>query len=217
MPEGDQVTPQGDQGNQDVVNQSLGWRSALPDDQKEHEFVKTFTKPGDFVKSALEIKADRDALKGKLDSAIFKPDDKATPEQREAYLRTLGKPEKATEYVFPKTEGIERDPKFVEWAQNTFHKIGLPKEMGEQVAAQFDAFTLEMVKANQEAVTKAKTEAETALKAELKDGYPAAIELTKRFLTKYAKPEDMAFLDESGMGNHPALIRMIVDFAKKTG
>jgi hypothetical protein len=213
----DQVTPQGDQGNATDQNQSLGWRSALPDDQKEHEFVKTFTKPGDFVKSALEIKADRDALKGKLDGAIFKPDDKATPEQREAYLTALGRPEKATEYAFPKTEGIERDPKFVEWAQNTFHKIGLPKEMGEQVAAQFDAFTLEVVKANQAAVEKAKTEAETKLKTELGAEYPVAVELTKRFLTKYAKPEDMAFLDESGMGNHPALIRMIVDFAKKTG
>ena len=217
----DQVQP--NPANQDPnnpnpdPNASLGWRAALPDEFKEHEFVKTFTKPGDFVKSALEIKTEHDSLKTKLEGAIFKPDDKATPEQREAYLRALGKPEKPTEYAFPKMEGIERDPKFVEWAQNTFHKIGLPKEMGKQVAAQFDAFTLELAKANKAAVEKARTDAETALKAELKDGYPAAVELTKRFLTKYAKPEDTAFLDESGMGNHPALIRMIVNFAKLTG
>ena len=214
----DQVTPQGDQGNVTPdPNQSLGWRAGVATEFRDHEFLKDTQTSTDFVKRALGVLEEKKGLESKVAGAIFKPDDKATPEQREAYLTALGRPEKATEYAFPKTDGIERDPKFVEWAQNTFHKIGLPKEMGEQVAAQFDAFTLEVVKANQAAVEKAKSEAETKLKTELGAEYPVAVELTKRFLTKYAKPEDMAFLDESGMGNHPALIRMIVDFAKKTG
>lgn len=217
MPEGDQVTPLGDQGNQDAENQSLGWRSALPDDQKEHEFVKTFTKPGDFVKSALEIKADRDALKGKFDGAIFKPDDQATLEQREAYYRAIGKPEKATEYEFPKTEGVEHDPKMIEWAQSTFHAANLTKDQAKAVSQAWDGFATAIAKADQEAKTKARTEAETALKAELGDQYPVAAELTKRLLTKHAKPEDLTFLEEGGIGNHPALIRLIFDLAKKTG
>lgn len=217
MPE-DQVNQDGDQGNQNQsAEQSLGWRAALPLEFKENEFVKTFTKPGDFVKSALEIKTERDSLKTKQENAIFKPDDKATPEQWEAYYRALGKPEKATDYVFPKLEGMERDPKFTAWAQDTLHKIGVPKEMGEAMASAYDSFALEMAKANQLEIQKNRADAETKLKTELGAGYTAAVELTKRFMTKYAKPEEKAFLDESGMGNHPVLIRMIVDFAKKTG
>lgn len=213
-----QVTQQGDQANQEQQNQeSLGWRAALPAEFKEDAYVKTFTKPGDFVKSALEIKAEHDSLKTKMDGAIFKPDEKATPEQWADYYKALGKPEQPTEYEFPVTEGINRDPKFVEWAQKTFHEIGLPKEMGQKVAAQYDAFTLAMEKANQEAVARSRADAETAIKTELGAEYPVAVELTTRMLSKYMKPEEKAFFDETGLGNHPLLIRMIFDFAKKTG
>jgi hypothetical protein len=198
-------------------NQSLGWRSALPDEFKEHEFVKTFTKPGDFVKSALEIKTEHETLKTKMGNAIFKPDDKATPEQREEYYRSLGKPEKPTEYELPVSEGMERSPELTNWAQKAFHTANLNKDQAKAISTAWDSFIQEFGKANQAAVIKAKTEAETKVKAELGAEYPVAVELTKRFLTKYAKPEELAFLDESGMGNHPTLIRMVVDFAKKTG
>jgi hypothetical protein len=221
MAENEQVnSQQSDQANADQnqnQNESLGWRAALPAEFKEHEFVKTFTKPGDFVKTALEIKADRDTLKTKVDSAIFKPDEKASPEQWDKYYKALGKPEKPADYEFPKLEGMERDPKFTAWAQNTFHKIGIPKDMGVKVAAEFDAFSQALEKANNDAVVKAKADAETAIKKELGTEYPVAVELTTRMLTKYMKPEEKAFFDQTGMGNHPTLIRMLFDLAKKTG
>lgn len=205
----------GTEGNGNVTPKP--WLEQVEQSLRGHEALKDLGGPNDLAKAYLKTRDEFTGLKGEFEGAIKPLGKDATPEQREAFYRALGKPEKPTEYAFPKVEGIERDPKFVEWAQNTLHKIGIPKEMGEQVAAQFDAFTLEMVKANNEAVAKAKTDAETKLKTELGAEYPAAVELTKRFLTKYAKPEDTAFLEESGMGNHPALIRMIVDFAKKTG
>jgi hypothetical protein len=220
MSEESQVnTDQGvDQGNVTPdANQSLGWIAALPDDQKQNDFVKTFTKPGDFVKTALEIKTERDEIKGKLGNAIFKPDEKATPEQVEAYYRSIGKPEKATDYNFPVIEGMERDPKFTEWAQNTFHQIGVPKEMGEKVAAAYDNFAAAMVKAQQEADAKAKQEAEAKVKAELGDQYPVALELTKRMLADHATPEEKEFLAKSEFGNSPLLARLLFKFAKKTG
>jgi hypothetical protein len=132
-------------------------------------------------------------------------------------LRKIGKPEKATEYEFPKGEGVEHDPKLTAWAQDTFHKANLNKEQAKAISSAWDGFIQGIAKANDEAVKKAFTEAETKVKAELGAEYPAAIELTKRFITKYAKPEELAFLDETGMGNHPTLVRMIFDFAKKTG
>ncbi|MDD2657200.1 MAG: hypothetical protein PHD04_00880 [Candidatus Pacebacteria bacterium] len=217
--EGDQVNPSGDQGNQNQnqdQSQSLGWRSALPDEYKEHEFVKSFTKPGDFVKSALEIKTEHDALKTKLDSAIFKPDDKATPEQREAFYRSLGKPEKPTEYEFPKVEGAEHDPAMVEWAQKTFHAANLNKEQAQAIATAWDGFLAGIVKADTEAREKSKAEAEATIKAELGAEYNAATELCTRLLTKEAKPEELAHLKESGLGNDPIIIRLIYRLAKKT-
>ena len=216
MDDNSQVNPAGDQGV--AVNQdTLGWRSALPDEFKEHEFVKTFTKPGDFVKSALEIKTEHEALKTKMDGAIFKPGDDATAEQREAYFRSIGKPEKPTEYEFPKGEGIEHDPKMVEWAQATFHQANLSKEQAGVIGQAWDGFMAQMVKADADAKAKAESDAATAIKQELGEEYPVAMELTRRMLKETATPEELQYLADSGMGNNPALIRLVFKLAKKTG
>jgi hypothetical protein len=204
-------------GNQDG-SESLGWRAALPAEFKEHEFVKTFTKPGDFVKSALEIKAEHESLKTKLDGAIFRPGEKATAEEVEAYYRAIGKPEKASEYVFPDGDGVKHDPKMVEWAQNVFHQAGLDKDQASAIGKAWDGFVGEMAKADLAAREQAKTEAEAALKAEMgEEKYAHAAELTRRFLKEVATPEDIAFLDESKMGSHPAMIRLVFKLAQKTG
>lgn len=212
----DQETPPGDQGNQEL-NQSLGWRAALSDQWKEHEFVKDIKKPTDFVEKAWNIKTEHDALKTKLEGAVFKPDDKATPEQVEQFHRTLGKPEKATDYEFPKGEGIEHDPRVIEWAQKTFLAANLSKGQAKIIGPAWDQFVTEMAKADNTAKEKARTDAENVIKAELGKDYSVAVELTKRLLEKHGKPEEVAFLNESGLGNHPVLVRMIFDMAKKTG
>lgn len=84
----DQVN-NGDQGQ----NTSLGWRAALPDEFKEHEFVKNFQKPGDFVKAAIEIKTERDSLKSRLEESIPRLPKDASPEEVEVFYRSIGMPE----------------------------------------------------------------------------------------------------------------------------
>ena len=216
--EGDQVNQDGDQGNQNQdQNQSLGWRSALPDEYKEHEFVKTFTKPGDFVKSALEIKTEHDALKTRLEGAIFKPDDKATPEQREAFYRSLGKPDKATEYEFPKADGAEHDPEMVKWAQEAFHAANLNKEQAQAIGKAWDGFIDGMVTADKEAKEKAITDTEAKLKTEWMGDYDKNVELSKRAFKKFADQELIAFLEETGMGNAPLLTKVFANIGKAMG
>lgn len=203
------------------------WVAQLPADLKGETTFTTHKTLGDFAKAHLEKlgkvtelegkAAKASELEAKLSGAIFKPADDATPEQLEAFYRSLGKPETPKDYEFPKGEGVEHDPKLTEWAQSTFHAANLNKEQAKVIGGAWDKFIGEMVKANQEAVVKARTEAETAIKTELGEQYPVAVQLTSRFIEKYAKPEEKAFLDESGMGNHPTFVRMVFAFAKKTG
>jgi hypothetical protein len=215
--ENDQVNPSGNQDQQVNQDQSLGWRAALPNEFKEHEFVKTFQKPGDFVKSALEIKTERDSLKTKVDGAIFKPGEKATDAEVSAYHKAIGVPEKPTDYEFPKAQGMEHDPKMIEWAQKTFHAAHLPKESAAVISQAWDGFIQGMAKAEVDARKKATDEATATLKKELGADFDKSIELTRRLLSEKATKEELKHLEDTGLGNDPMLIRLIVKLAKATG
>lgn len=203
------------------------WRAQLPADLKENETFTPYKTIGDFAKKHLETVGNVKDLEGKvvkmteleakLSGAIFKPDEKATPEQREAYYRTLGKPEKATEYEFPKTDGIEHDPKMVEWAQSAFHAANLSKEQAQSIGAAWDGFMAGMVKAEQEAKAAAILETETKLKTEWAGEYDKNAELAKRAFKKFANQELGVFLEKSGLGNAPLLTKVFAAIGKAIG
>ena len=208
--EGDQVTDPNVDPNQDQTV-SLGWRAALPDELKEHEFVKDFTKPGDFVKSALEIKTEHDALKAKMENAIVKPGENATDEEKAAYLKSLGVPDKPEEYELPKSDGVEHDEKMVEWAKNTFHQAGLNKDQAAVISQAWDGFVQGLEQSIQEHETQVLTDTETKLKEEWKSDYDKNFELSKRAFTKFAGADLAEF------NVHPVLVRAFFEVGKAMG
>lgn len=219
----DQVIQPG--GDQDQVIQdqdqtkSLGWRAALPDEYKEHEFVKDAQKPGDFVKKAIETKTERDALKTKMEGAIFKPTDKSTPEEREAYRKAIGVPDKPEGYEFPQPEGQENDPTMVKWAQGVFHKYDLPKEAARGIGAEWNAFVTGMVEA-EEKLAKDEMEAnEKKFHEQFKseDEYRAGYELSKRFWNKVTGTNFDEVYKEPEAWQVPVFMNFIFNVAKMTG
>lgn len=225
----DQVNA-GDQGQQGGVSgvESLGWRAALPDEFKNHDLVKTFTKPGDFVKAALDdmnnhvtLKTEHEGLKTKMANAIFKPGKDAKPEEVTAYRTAMGVPEKPTDYEFPVVEGVENDPKTIEWAQGVFHQAGLSKEQAALIGQSWNGFikglTTEIETQNEQATQAAIKEAETKLKAEWGAEYDANIEFVKRGWAKFTNVEYNAFCDETGIGNNPTFLKFIYNIGKAMG
>jgi len=215
----DQVNQTGDQGAKDQT--SLGWRAALPDEYKEHEFVKGFTKPGDFVKSALEIKTERDglkterdALKTKTEGMIPKLPDNATDEEKEVFWSSLGKPETPDEYEFPKpADGSEPDPIISKWAKGTFHKANLNNEQASFVVGEWDKFMVSynaaMIKQEQDDL---KSEMDK-MKTELGDKYDAHVEMGKRFFKKVMEAD----FDEKTPVNTTTLLRFVIKAGKLMG
>ncbi len=202
MPE-DQVTPP---GNQDQ-DQSLGWRAALPQEFKEHEFVKTFTKPGDFVKSALEIKAEHDNLKTKLEGAIFKPGENATDAEKADYYKALGRPEKPEGYEVKIPEGLPLDPGVVAWFQNTAFKRGLPKDVGEGLANDYFEKTKSDLLAINDGRERQFQESNKSLKGEWKDQYQANLDLANTTARRIGGDEFMDYLKNSGVGLNVLMVK----------
>lgn len=214
MTDPSQVTPpSGDQGDQ-----TPGWISALPDEFKQHEFVKTFQKPGDFVKTALEIKTERDGLQAKLANAIFKPGE---GEDRAAFNKALGVPDTPEAYEFPKGDGVEHDEAMVGWARQTFHTAGLNTEQAKVISQAWDGFVQGMAQAQEEAVQTGLREAETALKTDWGADYEKNLEETRRAYTTFeaADPKFKELLETdigNGMkiGNHPVMLKVFHTIGK---
>lgn len=220
----DQVSQAGDQGNlqQDQSQVSLGWRAALPDDIKEHEFVKTFTKPGDFVKKALEIKTEYESLKPKLEKAIFKPDDKATDADKAAYRKAMGVPEKSDEYQFPPGKDGKVDEVIGSFAKTSFHKAGLTKEQAGIIGNDWNAFITGVEKAQLDEESRALKEAEAEIKTEWKEKFDENKNVAQSFFVKVSKRNDAKLDEESKYfqetyGNDLRAIRFIFNIAKLMG
>jgi len=217
----DQENNQGQDPNDN--QESLGWRAALPDTLKNHDAVKDFTKPGDFVQSAINaaegaswVQASHDELTGKLEKAIFKPGEDATPEDVSAYNKALGVPDSSDEYEFPDT-GIEHDEEMMKWSRDIFHKNGLTKEQGAEISKSWDGFVQGMYDAQVQTAKEASDTANEKLKTDWGNDYDNNLELTKRAFQKFSNTELDAFFDETGIGNHSVLIRAFHEIGKALG
>jgi len=203
----DQVN-NGDQGQ----NTSLGWRAALPDEFKEHEFVKNFQKPGDFVKAAIEIKTERDSLKSRLEESIPRLPKDASPEEVEVFYRSIGMPEKPDSYELPANGA---DPEMLRWAKTAFHRSRLTTDQAKTLAGEFNAYIKSLVEKHEAEQVKAREAVEKQLRAELGMRYEESLEHAKRFWKAHADSEFQQFVESTGLGNDPRLIRFVINVAKK--
>jgi len=176
------IQPDGGDQHQETetIKASLGWRAALSDTYKDDPWAKEHGKVTDFFESAVKVKAERDDLNAKLEKAIFKPGKGATDEEITAYRKAMGIPSKPDEYEFPETEGVEHDPKMMEWASKVFFEAGLSKEQGALISKSWDGFVQGMMQAEEELRENTRKEALETLKEEWGAEFKGNMELIKR-------------------------------------
>lgn len=190
------------------------WLAQMPADLKSNEAFKPYKTIGDLGKSYLELQgkvSEVDGLKAKLGTAIFKPGEKATPEEITAFHRSLGVPDKADAYEFLKGEGVEHDPKMVEWAKSTFHEAKLTPQQASVMSTRWDAFIQEMGNAEKAAFDKELSDVEGKLKEEWKADYDVNLELSSRAFKHFAQADLKEFKA------HPVLIKAFHAIGKAMG
>ena len=209
------------------------WLNQLPDDLKTNESLTGYATLGDFTKAHLEAQGklkESDGkvkefegkvvdLEGRLTNSIPKLSDKATDEEKVVYRKAMGVPDKPTEYEFPATEGVQHDEKFVQWAQNLFHKTGVSKGVASQIGQEWDQFMVEMVKAEKEAEEKEKTENEKKFREQFKseDEFKVGYELSKRFWKKMTETDFDEVYKEVDTWKKPLIMSFIFNTAKAVG
>jgi len=121
-------------------------------------------------------------------------------------------------YAFKAPEGMEIDTGLVEAVTPIFKEIGVTQEQGQQlvdayapyIKQQFDAQT-------QEAVNdwnKTTTEWGEDTKKEHGDELQANLAVAGKFMDKFGDKDARQILNDTGLGNHPAIVRLFVKAGK---
>lgn len=191
------------------------WATGLPDDLKSHPSLANYSDLPTFVKSAIEA----EKLIGK--KGVIKPGENATPEEINKFYNELGRPEKAEGYALKRPESWPEDLAFTETlvpkTQEIFHKNGLTDAQAKGLWEDYHGMIAE---ASKEQGAMAKVDVDRGI-AELKvewggeDKYKANVETAVMAVKEFGGDKLVDFLNETGLGDHPALIKAFANAGKQ--
>lgn len=151
-----------------------------------------------------DAKAPAEATKPEASAQEAKPESKA-PEAEKPVV-----PEK---YDLKLPDGSQLDAKAIEKVASYAKEKGLTNEQAQALLERENTAVAEFAERQKQEV-KAKLESwVNDVKADKEiggDAFNANAELAKRVIERYATPEFKATLDETGLGNHPELVRVFV-------
>lgn len=171
----------------------------LPEDLKgDLQTLARFKSPVELAKSYVH-------LNRKRNDALAMPGEDAKPEEWDQFYSKLGRPEKPEAYELKAPEGVQASDDLLKTFREIAHKSGMTPK---QAQAAFEAYHA----SNQAAEAAYKTKVEEALgglKKEWGEKYDQEVGAAGAFIAEFADPEIQKFLDESGWGNYPPLIKLL--------
>lgn len=179
------------------------WRSGIPEELRASPALASFKDPGALAKSYVE----QSKMVG---GSVRIPGETSTPEERASFYAKLGRPEKPEGYALKFPEGFpvaENDP-MVTGFRSKAHELGLTPAQAQGVAEFYAGHATGVQKGFREKAT----ETESQLKEEWGAAYPRNLALANRAVEhlggKEAK-EFQTYLDTTGLGNHPVMVRVM--------
>lgn len=180
------------------MSEDLSWKDNLPEDVRSAPSLENINDVGALAKGYVESQR-------MIGGRIPIPKDDNPESWNEVYAK-LGRPESADKYEFQRPEDVKwdesREKAFLERA----HAMGLNNKQVQELIS-WDG---ELAKNSMNAF---KESSVAALKEEWGDGYDKNIAAAQRAINSLGDDELKSFLDETGMGNHPVMIK----FANKIG
>ncbi len=196
----------------DLLTQGVGnetevadWKASLPEELKADPSLSPIKDITGLVKSYVNAQK----LIGGEKVAI--PKDESDGQWEVVYNR-LGRPESPDKYSLVKPEGL---PDYDEGAEKAFreqaHKLGLSDRQAKGLFEWYGSTAGEKFASASEAQKASLEQGLTALKAEWGQSFADKVAQAQKAVGFYGDDELKGFLNESGLGNHPAMVKL---FAK---
>lgn len=182
-----------------IVGQEQDWRTSLPEDLRAEKSFEKFKGVPDLAKSYVEIQKT-------MGSAIRVPKADAPAEEYDALYARLGRPESPEKYEFKRptvAEGVKYDEDMEKAFKGIAHKNGLSTRQAQGILDSYN----ELQAGRMSKFTGAMEEGVTGLKKEWGQSFDRNIELARQSVRKLGGDEMVSLLEETGLGNHPAMIK----------
>ncbi len=178
------------------------WRASLPDDLKGAPSLQDIKDIPSLAKSYVHAQS-------RMGSSISVPKDDATPEELSAFYTKLGRPSKAEEYKFTEValpEGSKIDEKLHKDFTGIFHQAGLSQKQADTIRTEFLKRQAADLSAKVTARNTVVAEGQKTLMLKWGDKFEANARVAKQALAKFATPELIAALEETGAGSDPRVV-----------
>lgn len=190
------------------------WRTNLPDDIKDNPTLSKFTDMGAFAKSYINLEKMLGVEKVPRPKGEFDP----ASTEWQMYLDAGGRPKSAAEYKFEEAklpDGLPYDSALEGKFKDVAHMAGLNNKQATILRDMFAAYQAEAFTASQTQYKQSIEEATAKLQKDLGDTYEPTLRAAATVMDQYAKPELREFLNQSGVGNHPALVEFLGKIGKE--
>ncbi len=187
------------------------WRDTLPEDIKNDPSLLPFSDIGNLAKSYISTKQ----MVGKKGAIV--PDwAKSTPEEQQAFFKSIGVPD-ADKYDVAPPKDVKVNPEIVKQFKDAALKNGLLPKQANEILGWYTKLESDAVgKAGDARETQRKEQME-GLKKEWGDGFQKNIASARLAVKEIGGDDFIKYLDESGIGNDINVIKFAAKAAKLLG
>jgi hypothetical protein len=187
---------------------SKPWFDNLPDDVKADPNVSKYKTAEEFARGHQSV------VKLVGQKGVIIPKDDAPQAEKDAFLNTLGRPEKPEGYKFTPVEGlhpsIKVTPESEAWYRGLAHKAGLTQAQADMVNSEYMKATNAAIMQREGVEQKELDTAITELRREWLQDYDVNLKMVNRFIAKFG-PKDA--IDHFN-GRDPVVLKTLANAAK---
>lgn len=193
-----------------VSDAPKSWRDSLPEDIRENPTLKNFSDVANLAKSYIHAQS---AIGKK---GVIVPGEKASDEDWQNFYKSVGVPE-LDKYEVKLPQDRNANPETIAKFKEAAHKAGLLPKQAQEMLGWYSEYEANAVKAHQEATQANLTKELDGLKKEWGEGYDKQIALARMAVREVGGNDFVEYMNKSGMGNDPQLIRFMAKMGKALG
>jgi hypothetical protein len=207
-PGGGTGTP-GDTGGDEGIK---SFRDLIPAEYRSHTALNDYKDMAGLVKSHI-------SLQSMIGNAIPIPKADDADGWNNVYKK-LGKPETPDGYQFDLGEqfkGVQLDTDMGKWARDLFHGANLTPQQANKVMQGYLQKETELSQNKQETTDNQAAQWQDQLEQELGPKFEETTLFAERASSRFLDPDTRHFLESTGLGNHPGLVKAFSNIGRLLG